>query len=276
MKSAKVILTSISLLALIAILAYANSAAPPQTQELQGAQPGSIDELVINAIANGQSQVSTGVIGETAEVATFDEAKTYYSVFVARADSKQSLITDPFVISTWWRFTVTETLRTVTPHICVGTNCALPAGVAAASGSQLLVPLAGGTVVKDGVLVNFVLQEFPDFTIGQSYLLFVDYDSTRKVGAPALGPLGVFAINSNGTVTAIVGTSDLKDDIATRFGNSLSQIRTALGSGGGTTPPPSGCNPSSEQACYAALGEWDSSTCSCWIDPCLKKPWLCQ
>ncbi|HEU4711129.1 MAG TPA: hypothetical protein VFS76_06160 [Pyrinomonadaceae bacterium] len=276
MKSPKIILISIPLLTLIAVFALAKPASPPAPQGMQGAQPGSIDELVMRALANGESHVSTGVVGETAEVATFDEAKTYYSVFVARADSKQSLITDPFVISTWWRFTVTETLSTVAPHLCVGSDCAPPAGVAAASGTQLLLPLAGGSVVKDGVLVNYVLQDFPDFTIGQSYLLFVDYDSARRVGAPALGPLGVFAINSDGTVTAIVGTSDLKDDIATRFGNSLSQIRTALGSGGGTNPPPSGCDPTAEQYCYSRLGEWDSSTCSCYLDPCLRKPWLCE
>jgi len=274
MKSAKIIVISIPLLALIAVFAFAKSASPPAPQELQGAQPGSIDELVMHAIANGESQVSSGIIGETAEVATFDEAKTYYSVFVARADSKQSLITDPFVISTWWRFTVTETLSTIAPHICVGSDCAPPADVAAASGSQLLVPLAGGTVVKNGVVVNFKLQDFPDFTIGQSYLLFVDYDSTRRVGAPALGPLGVFSVNSDGTVTALAGISDLKDDIALRFGNSLSQIRTALGSGGST--PPSGCNPTTEQFCYSRGGDWDSSTCSCFIDPCIRKPWICE
>lgn len=274
MKSAKIILIASSLLALIAIFAFARSAPPQAPPDLQGVEPGSIDEMVMHALANGESEVTNAIVGEHEEVPTFDQAKTFYSVFVARADARQSLLLNPFVISTWWRFTVTETLSVVAPHLCVNNRCAPPAGVAAASGSQMLVPKSGGAIVKDGVLVDLQLQGFPDFTIGQSYLLFVDYDAAAKVGAPALGPIGVFAINANGTVTALSATSDLKDDIATRFGNSLSQIRTALGAGGSN--PPSGCDPAAEQACYNALGEWDSTTCSCFNDPCLQKPWLCD
>jgi hypothetical protein len=273
MKSAKIILIAIPLLALIAILAFANSASPPPPQNLQGVEPGSIDEMVVHALANGESEVTNGIVGEHEEVPTFDQAKAFYSVFVARADSRQSLLLNPFVISTWWRFTVTETLSVVAPHICVNNRCAPPAGVAAASGSQMLVPKSGGSIIKDGVLVDLQLQGFPDFTIGQSYLLFVDYEAAAKVGAPALGPIGVFTVNANGTVTSLSATSDLKDDIATRFGNSLSQIRTALGSGGSN--PPSGCDPVAEQTCNDGLGEWDSSTCTCFYDPCLRKPWLC-
>ena len=270
MKSARTLLIAISLLGLsVAVLVFAK-AAPPQDVELQNAEPGSIDEMIVEALANGQNQVANAIDIEHEDVASFDEAKTSYSVFVARADSKQSLITGPFEISTWFRFTVTESLSTVSPHLCVNNGCAPPAGVAAAGSTEMLVPRAGGTVFKDGVTVDLLPYEFHDFTIGQSYLLFVDYDSAAKVGAPALGPIGVFAVNANGYVTAISASSDLKNDIATRFGNSLSQIRTALGSGS------SGCSTTAEQNCYSVGGEWDDSTCSCFRDPCFRKPWLCE
>jgi hypothetical protein len=270
MKFAKTLLVAIPLLGLIAVLWFAKGAAT-QTQDLQGAEPGSIDEMIVQALAEGQSETSNAIMGEYEVVSTFDEAKTAYSVFVATANSQQSVQINPFSISTWSRFTVNESLSVIPPNRCVNNRCALPAGIGAASGSELLVPRAGGTIVKNGVEVDLQNQGFPDFTPGQQYLLFVDYEPTARVGAPTLGPIGVFTVNSNGTVTAISASSALKDDIATRFGNSLSQIRTALGSSA-----PSGCSTTSEQFCYSRGGEWDSSTCTCFIDPCLRKPWLCE
>lgn len=270
MKIAKTLLVAIPVLGLLAVLWFAKGAST-QTQELQGAEPGSIDEMIVQAIADGQTETSNALVGEYEAVSTFDEAKTYYSVFVATANSQQSLQISPFSISTWFRFTVNESLSVIPPNRCVNNRCALPAGVGAASGSELLVPRAGGTIVKNGVEVDLRMQEFPDFTPGQMYLLFVDYEPAARVGAPTLGPIGVFTVNSDGTVTAISAISDLKDDIATRFGNSLSQIRTALGSSA-----PSGCSTTQEQYCYSRGGEWDSSTCSCFIDPCIRKPWLCE
>jgi len=271
MKSAKTLLIAISLLGLsIAVLVFAK-AAPRQDVELQNAEPGSIDEMVVQALANGENRVTNAIDIEHEDVTSFDEAKTSYSVFVARADSKQSLIAGPFEISTWFRFTVTETLSVVSPHLCLNNSCAPPSGVAAAGSTEMLVPRAGGTVLKDGVTVDLLPYEFHDFTVGQSYLLFVDYDSAARVGAPALGPIGVFSIDANGYVTAISASSDLKNDIASRFGNSLSQIRTALGSS-----TPTGCSSSARQFCYSRGGEWDEETCSCYIDPCLRKPWLCE
>lgn len=270
MKSAKTLLIAISVPCLIAILWFAKGAFS-QSSQLQSAEPGSIDEMVMQAIADGQTESNNAIVAEHEEVPTFDVAKASYSVFVATANSKQSLQRNAFVISTWFRFTVNETLSVISPRICVNGGCAPPSGVAAAGSTELLVPRSGGTIVKDGVTVDLQLKGFPDFTTGQKYLLFVDYNSSARVGAPALGPLGVFRVNADGTVTAISASSDLKDDIAIRFGNSLSQIRAAFGS----SSPPTGCSTTSEQNCYSSGGEWDSSTCSCYIDPCTRKPWLC-
>lgn len=270
MKSVKTLLIAISVPCLIAILWFAKGASS-QNSQLQSAEPGSIDELIVQALADGQTETTNAVVVEHEEVPTFDTAKASYSVVVATANSKQSLLINPFVISTWFRFTVNETLSTISPHICTNGRCAPPAGVAAAGSTELLVPKSGGTIVKDGVTVDIEVHGFPDFTPGQKYLLFVDYDASARVGAPALGPIGVFRVNTDGTVTSLSASSDLKDDIATRFGNSLSQIRTALGSSSS-----SGCSATSEQFCYSRGGDWDSSTCQCYIDPCLQKPWLCQ
>lgn len=273
MKTAKTLLVALTLLALLGLIVALSFAKPKPAipQELQGAAPGSIDEMVMQALANGESLASIGIVAEHESVDNFDQAKASLSVLIATANSKQSLQIDPFNLVTWTRFTLTESLSTVAPTLCVNGRCTPPAGIAAAGATELLIAKPGGNIFKNGVEVDFRLDEFPDFVNGQSYLLFLDYDPAARVGAPALGEIGVFAINSNGTVTAMAASSDLKNDIATRFGNSLSQIRTALGS-----TPPSGCNPTDEQYCYSRGGEWDSGTCSCFIDPCLRKPWLCE
>ena len=273
MKKAKTLLIALILLAslgLIVALSFAKPK-PAMPQDLQGAEPGTIDAMVFQALSRGETLASNGIIGEHELAQTFDEAKANYTVLLATANSKNSVQTSPFSLATWTRFTLTETLSVVAPHVCVSGVCAPPAGIAAAGSTELLVPKPGGNIFKNGVEVDLQLQDFPDFVDGQNYLLFLDYDPAARVGAPALGELGVFVVNSNGTVTALVASSDLKNDIATRFGNSLSQIRTALGSSGS-----SGCSATSEQFCYSRGGEWDSSTCSCYIDPCVRKPWLCE
>jgi hypothetical protein len=269
----KPVKTSVLILVLIgitvALLAFGKGAAQ-ESSSLESAEPGSIDEIVIDAMANGESQVSMPLAVEHEDVNGWDEARTYYTILVARADSQQSLQADPFEISTWFRFTVTENLSVLPPRLCVNNRCAPPAGVAAAGTNEMLVPKAGGTIVKDGVTVQLMPYDFPDFALGQSYLLFVDYDSSARIGAPALGPIGVFSVDVNGYLTAVSASSDLKNDIAARFGNSLSQVRAAL------TSNPSTCDPVQEQNCYNVGGEWDESTCYCFRDPCVRKPWLCE
>jgi hypothetical protein len=272
MKKARTLLVALTLLGLLSLIVAMSFAKPAKPQELQSASPGTIDDMVLQALSNGESLTSVGIVGEHELAQTFDEAKTNYTVLLATANSNNSVQINPFSLATWTRFTLTETLSIVAPHVCVSGACTPPTGIAAPGPNELLVPKPGGNIFKNGVEVDLRLEGFPDFVNGQNYLLFLDYDPASRVGAPALGELGVFAVNANGTITPVAATGDLKNDIATRFGNSLSQIRTALGS----SSPPSGCNPTQEQYCYSRGGEWDSTTCSCYVDPCLRKPWLCE
>jgi hypothetical protein len=82
--------------------------------------------------------------------------------------------------------------------------------------------------------------DFPDFNIGQRYVLFIDMNQNTRVAANALGPVGVFMLDSHGTMAAVlVEDNDLKSDIASRFGNSVTQLTNAIN----PPPPPSGCDP---------------------------------
>ena len=240
-------------------------------------EPGSIDALAQQATANGESMIVAPIMPFHEDVEGFDEAKGAYTIVVAQAVSSQSYAISDFNLETAFTFNVTETLKANSPHLCVSGACAVPAGVSAPAANQLVLLRAGGSIVRNGVTVTQTWTELPDFTPGQSYLLFIDYDSSTRVAVPAMGPVGVFLVTSAGTVSSIITDPDkasgLQDDITERYANSLSQIRATL-----NPQPPSTCDPAQEQSCYDNEGTWNSSTCHCTIppNPCAHKPWLCE
>jgi hypothetical protein len=264
MKFKKIALTALLLTLGVAALVVpkANTSTGQITTKMEAAEPGSIEEMAQTAAANGQSYVGVPLLAQHEDVNGFEEAKTHYSVLVARADSRQTLQTSPFNVATWYRFTVTEVLSSKAPFVCVNGRCTPPAGVAGPGATEMLLPKAGGSVVSNGVTVEVALQDFPDFTLGQSYLLFIDYDASARLGAPILGAIGVFSVNASGGLAALSPEpNDLKTDIANLYGNSLSQVRAALGA------PTTGCNTLQEQQCYNGGGSWDPSTCQCFYEP---------
>ncbi|MDQ3744486.1 MAG: hypothetical protein M3444_08895 [Acidobacteriota bacterium] len=270
------VLVAIGLAALIAWNTLPGVERTVQAQ--QGSpEPGSIDDLVQQATANGEVMVNSPILVSHEDVDGFDEAQANYTIVVAQAVSSQSYATSAFDIETAVTFNVTETLATKAPHICVSGKCSVPAGVSAPASNQLLLLKSGGSIVRNGVSVVKEWTDLPDFTPGQSYLLFIDYDPSSGVGVPAIGPVGVFLVSSSSTLSPIMTDPEketgLQDDIAERFANSLTQLRNTL-----NPPPPSSCDPLAEQDCYDNAGSWNSSTCQCTLppDPCLRKPWLCE
>lgn len=222
------IVTVASCLAIIVFLLTKRTVPNPTSVHAQQApiDPGSIDDLVQNANANGQVLVTVPIEITHEDVEGFDEARTSYSIVVAQAVSKQSFAVSAYDTETWFKFTVTETLLTNAPHICVEGACSLSAELPAAGANEMWLAKSGGAIVRKGVTVDFQWTDFPDFNVGQKYLLFFDFNQSTRVGVPAIGPVGVFMVDNNGTLASIFGEdTNLKSDISSRFGNSLSRIR---------------------------------------------------
>lgn len=275
MKTATLALLILIGLAAIAIALNrpASSTIAPAAAARQAAAPGTIDHMAQQAISRGIDPITFPILVAHEDVEGFDEAQPNYTVLVARALSKQSVAISPYTIETWFRLELREVLSSKPPHLCVGGACNRPAEVAAPAANEILVPRAGGSVFRNGATVNLEWTDFPDFTVGQTYVLFLDYDANARVGVPAIGPVGVFLVDAYGRMSPVFNEdTGLKEDIAVRFGNNLSQLRSALN----PQQPPTGCTPEREQTCYDSGGDWDPVRCFCRPvreDPC--GPWGC-
>lgn len=268
------LLISICVTAIIYILMKHTSAESISVHAQQlPIEPGSIDDLVQNATARGEVFVSVPIEVMHEDVEGFDDARDHYSIVVAQALSKQSFAVSAYDIETWFKFAITETLSTKQPHVCVSGECSLPATLPAPGQSELWLSKAGGAIVRNGVTVSQPWNDFPDFTIGQKYLLFIDLNQSTRVGVPAIGPVGVFMVDDSGTIASVFDEeTSLKSEIASRFGNSLGQIRNTI-----NPTPVTTCSSAQRQTCLDNGGNWNSDTCYCKpvVNLCVQKPWLC-
>ncbi|HEX8561267.1 MAG TPA: hypothetical protein VF668_24460 [Pyrinomonadaceae bacterium] len=88
----------------------------------------------------------------------------------------------------------------------------------------------GGAKEIDGVEVTSKYDDFELFSIGKEYLLFLEFDTTGRLGALGMGPLGALKIANDGTLDTL-GSSEsepIKQMINPRFGNSFESLKAYL------------------------------------------------
>jgi hypothetical protein len=94
---------------------------------------------------------------------------------------------------------------------------------------EFIAPMAGGTMEIDGIKVINKSQDFPDFSIGQKYLLFLTFDSGRSVGTFQLGPKGVFSIKDDDTLEPVNSLAHpLRRDLEVNNGKSLGRLKESI------------------------------------------------
>ena len=236
------------------------------------------------AAAQGELFVNLTMSGDFNSVATLDDAFARYTVSVGEPVLTRSYVIDDIAIATWYKVRVSETLSQKPLFQC--SNCGPlsmpdpPSDLLPLNSDEILIYRPGGSAQVSGVTINQDVEQFPTFNVSQKYLLFLNYDSSKKVATPAIGPTGVFAVTSTDVLTSFLTDGDglvisnaVTDGMSGRFGNNLTQLRNYL------NPPPS-CDPTGSLAlsCYDSGGTWTASTCYCKpaFDPCLRKPWLCE
>jgi hypothetical protein len=245
-----------------------------QTDYAALGQSGTLEGIAQESLARGENQafLDEEILYEA--VGDINTAISRYTIVEATLVNKRSMILGPSTIGTWYKFTVNRSIKQNPLRQC-GECAPMPDPPAdmAPSASELSVILPAGSVEVNGVTIMAGVTNFPDFALNQRYLLFLNYDATKRVGVVSIGPPGVHTVDAYGNLGPVYvvetsGQNPIADGLAAQYGNNANNLYNALN-------PPS-CNPTDQQYCYQRGGEWDPDNCSCFVDPCLRKPWLCD
>ena len=230
------------------------------TQEIDAA---TLSGKAALAIGRGEYEVNMVSHDSFEAVDSLDEALARYTVVEATPISKTSYVMDQYSIGTWYKFRINRFLKQNSIPPC--TDCSAmpepPAGTSL-NWDEMMVMHGGGLQVVDGVTFQVTVPDYPDFSINQRYLLFIDYDPNTKVGMVSVGPPGIYLVNGYGTLSHVY-EADPDDPIgsglAASYGNNANTLNDALN----PPPPPPTCDPYEEQACWNRGGSWDSWSCYC-------------
>lgn len=260
------------LVLLVASIAVSLSIRQFRVKGFQGeVVPGSLEALAQTTLNEGGNSADVSMpLYHYGSAEGTNDAFSKYSVVVARPVSSDSYVWDSEnqIIGTWYKFAIDETLSTRPFPVCDTCQASPdpPSGMTASS-NELLVPKFGGVVAINGVTLTSSDPNFPNYQSSQRYLLFLEIDSSKRVGLLAAGPIAAFSVSSAGVLTPVTQMgSVLADEIAQSYGNSLSAIRAALaGSTPTPTPTPTPCSVANQviNACTNNGGVWDPETCTC-------------
>ncbi len=184
------------------------------------------------ATADGQTTVELITSIKEIHVSSLDDALAKYSVVVAQPNYIQSLRDGDFNIITWNKMLLLETLS-LKPYVAPCSTCSAspaspPLVYPNTQSDEIRVPERGGTIDVSGV--TFVqISDIPFFTYGKKYVLFVNINPSNR-NATVIG--GGFEVAADGNTLLPLDTSDSPSPIitgvASRFNNSLSQLRAAF------------------------------------------------
>lgn len=245
----------------------------------QDIDPATLAGLAAQAQAQGQSEVDLTKDISWESVDDLNTALARYTVVDAVPVARQSYALDEFNIGTWYKFRINSTIKQnqlLTCQQCSTNIPDPPAELLPLNADEILVLHPGGSELINGVTITATVSEFPDFTLNQRYLLFIDLDASRRVATVSVGPPGVYLVDANGQLVHVYEAEPddtIGSGLAANYGSNINTFNNAI-----NPPPPSTCDPLQEQDCYDNGGSWDASTCRCTLppDPCMRKPWLCE
>ena len=194
----------------------------------QQSQPGTIAGYIEEAQAQNLSSITfDSGIHEYFIPSSWDEVLTGFSFLVVEPTELRSYgaLTDD-TIRSWYRFRVGETLAAKPPPFAITQP---PSDMASPQNNEILMFKWGGTITVNGVSVTAEEPAFPNFTIGQRYLLVVQLDTNTKLVNNAMGVDGAYSLGANGQISSLNPNGGIfASDLAGRYGSSIDQLRVAL------------------------------------------------
>ncbi len=156
------------------------------------------------------------------------DALAHYSVLLVRPVERRTYEAESGLRS-WYRLQVVETLS-VRPRVRSAWDSdgdGPPADMLPIGEDELLIPVRGGTMFINGVIVSHQASSDLNFAPGQTYLLFLNLDAESRVAhTPWLDIVGIFAVNEDGTFQPTTSRYyELQEQLRRRFGNSVDRLR---------------------------------------------------
>jgi hypothetical protein len=155
-----------------------------------------------------------------------NSALATYTVVIAEPLEKRTYQFTENDLVTWYKFKILDNLSNRKSPACPLYDVTSP--------PQEFLPLAadefalsknGGQATIDGVEIEQVEKDFPQYELGQKYLLFLSFEPSG-VATAAGGPLGVFSAKADGTVLPInMRDHPLKDGLKQKFSNSIERLK---------------------------------------------------
>jgi hypothetical protein len=194
---------------------------------------GSLRWYADQAKGRGQQEIIKPTpIPLLAAVNDLDDALSNFTVVVAQPLAKVTSMKDANNLTTMYKFKILERLSSPPP----GSECLKclawiepPGELIPIEGDEFIAPTDGGIIVIDGVKVINKSRDFPEFSIGQKYLLFLTFDSGRSVGMFQLGPKGVFRIKGDDTLESINSwVHPLRQSLEVEHGSSFHRLKESI------------------------------------------------
>ena len=194
---------------------------------------GSVKAYAREAKARGLQRIVIPAPSMTYDgaMAGLDEAMLDHSVVVAQPIESRSLITGSDLISTWYKFRITDTLSKKKPSPSKCKECAPPAPpdeMLPLKKDEILIPRVGGMVIVEGVEVTMLSPQSPEYKMNQDYLLLLS-ETTPQVSNVRAGSLGALLVKADGTLQSIDKESNpIHEDLKSRFKNSVHELKAHL------------------------------------------------
>jgi hypothetical protein len=234
----------------------------------RGALTQQIDQATLSgkaALAIGRGEYEVNMVNHDSfeAVNSLNDALARYTIVEATPIAKNSYVMDQYSIGTWYKFRINRWIKQNPLPAC--SDCSSmpdpPAGTSL-NWDEMMLLHGGGVQVVDGVTFHVTVPDYPDYSLNQRYLLFIDYDPDKKVGMVSIGPPGIYIVDGYGNLAHIydaIPDDTIGADLAASYGNNANTLNNAIN----PPPPPPTCDPYLEQDCWNRGGTWDSFSCYC-------------
>ena len=197
---------------------------------VQRGEIGTLKGRILDAKAEGLDEVQLSVLICGWDVGNLRQALRRDTVMLADVIDKKTLAyTDD--LRTWYRFKIVDTLseRPIPKYPTYSWFPDPPEEMKPLGEDEFVMVETNGQMEIDGVRVT-QLSNSVRYSVGGSYLIFLHLDRAKRVAVRAgTEPTGVFLVGKDGTFRAYIDQPHpLRDQLASRFGNSIEKLRRAL------------------------------------------------